>query len=145
MLLHQELSAPQVISYLMEYDDHFTSHRFVSFNWSGPEKYVNSMMPLSGNPLASDNIVHTRTNTQLTPDSVMSAIEDDAPLADSSASDCEEAFTVSGAPPSELLNHSDNDLNMHTVHGVNADDTRDHGTHNDEVFLVLDSSNHLVT
>ena len=29
MISHQELSAPQVVSYLMNYDDHFTSHKFV--------------------------------------------------------------------------------------------------------------------
>ena len=47
MLSHQELSAPQVILYLMNFDDHFTSHKFVSFNWSGPESYVDKTLPVS--------------------------------------------------------------------------------------------------
>ena len=48
MISHQELSVPQIISYLMDYGDHFTSHTYAPFPWIGAEKYVDKIAPLDG-------------------------------------------------------------------------------------------------
>ncbi|KIM73533.1 hypothetical protein PILCRDRAFT_15186 [Piloderma croceum F 1598] len=40
MISHQELSAQLVCSYLMDYEDHFTSHKFRNLYWTTFEKYV---------------------------------------------------------------------------------------------------------
>lgn len=45
MLTHQELSAQQVASYLMDYENHFTSHNFKSLYWISFEKCLDSMDP----------------------------------------------------------------------------------------------------
>ncbi|KAK0452778.1 uncharacterized protein EV420DRAFT_1246074, partial [Desarmillaria tabescens] len=45
MLSHQELSAQQVSSYLMEYEDHFTSHEFQGLYWTSFESYIKKQMP----------------------------------------------------------------------------------------------------
>ncbi|KAF6744733.1 hypothetical protein DFP72DRAFT_825280, partial [Ephemerocybe angulata] len=39
MVSHQELSAQQVISYLMDLEDHFASHRFRNLYWTSFERY----------------------------------------------------------------------------------------------------------
>ncbi|RXW17049.1 hypothetical protein EST38_g8796 [Candolleomyces aberdarensis] len=46
ILARQELSAPQVASYLMDYEDHFTSHGFRRLFWTAVEKYVDGHFPL---------------------------------------------------------------------------------------------------
>lgn len=46
MISHQELSTPQIASYLMDYGDHFTSHSFAPFYWKTAELYVDKQMPL---------------------------------------------------------------------------------------------------
>ena len=45
LISHQELSAQQVVSYLLDFDDHFTSHQFVNVVWSSFENYVNESDP----------------------------------------------------------------------------------------------------
>ena len=40
MVSHQEMSAQQVASYLMGYEDHFTSHRFNCLYWASFERYI---------------------------------------------------------------------------------------------------------
>ncbi|KAH9853907.1 hypothetical protein C2E23DRAFT_713732, partial [Lenzites betulinus] len=47
IMSNQELSAQQVASYLMDYEDHFTSHRFANLYWPSFERYVQRTMPLS--------------------------------------------------------------------------------------------------
>ncbi|KAL1941342.1 hypothetical protein VTO73DRAFT_7159 [Trametes versicolor] len=46
LISNQELSAQQVVSYLMDYDDHFTSHRFANLYWTSFENLVNKTHPL---------------------------------------------------------------------------------------------------
>jgi hypothetical protein len=46
MISHQEMSAQQVASYLMEYEDHFTSHKFSNLYWASFERYVNRDDPI---------------------------------------------------------------------------------------------------
>ena len=41
MISHQELSAQQVCSYLMGFEDHFTSHKFRNIFWTSFEKLIN--------------------------------------------------------------------------------------------------------
>ncbi|KAH7917509.1 hypothetical protein BV22DRAFT_1026194, partial [Leucogyrophana mollusca] len=45
MLSHQELSAQQVCSYLMDFEDHFTSHSYRSFFWTSFENRVEKQDP----------------------------------------------------------------------------------------------------
>ena len=45
MISHQELSAQQVCSYLMEYGDHYTSHEFKKLYWTAFEKFINDEDP----------------------------------------------------------------------------------------------------
>ncbi|KAJ6527536.1 hypothetical protein B0H19DRAFT_969685 [Mycena capillaripes] len=45
MIAKQELSAQQVVSYLMDYEDHFTSHKFNSLYWTSFEKFINDEDP----------------------------------------------------------------------------------------------------
>ncbi|RXW18892.1 hypothetical protein EST38_g6956 [Candolleomyces aberdarensis] len=47
ILARQELSAPQVASYLMDYEDHFTSHTFRRLFWTPVERYVDECFPLN--------------------------------------------------------------------------------------------------
>ena len=41
----QELSAPQVASYVLELEDHFTSHKFRHLYWPSFESYLNRQLP----------------------------------------------------------------------------------------------------
>ncbi|THU76714.1 hypothetical protein K435DRAFT_591017, partial [Dendrothele bispora CBS 962.96] len=45
MISQQELSAQQVCSYLMDLEDHFTSHSFRRLYWSNVERYINDIEP----------------------------------------------------------------------------------------------------
>ena len=40
LISHQERSAQQVVSYLMDFEDHFTSHRYVNVFWTTYEQFV---------------------------------------------------------------------------------------------------------
>ncbi|KAJ6556239.1 hypothetical protein B0H19DRAFT_994488, partial [Mycena capillaripes] len=41
MISQQELSAQQVASYLMDFEDHFTSHAYRNFYWTSFESFIN--------------------------------------------------------------------------------------------------------
>jgi hypothetical protein len=45
MISHQELSGPQVCSYLLDLEDHFTSHSFNNLYWTSFEKYIKAENP----------------------------------------------------------------------------------------------------
>ena len=45
MISHQELSAQQVASYLMDYEDHFTSHEYRNLFWTSFESFINKEDP----------------------------------------------------------------------------------------------------
>src|SRR5271163_1712438 len=45
MISHQELSAQQVCSYLMDFEDHFTSHEYKNLYWTSFEKFINDEQP----------------------------------------------------------------------------------------------------
>ncbi|KAJ7065126.1 hypothetical protein B0H15DRAFT_926038 [Mycena belliarum] len=45
MIAKQELSSQQVVSYLMDFEDHFTSHKFKNLYWTGFEKFINDEDP----------------------------------------------------------------------------------------------------
>ncbi|KAG1859906.1 hypothetical protein C8R48DRAFT_714127 [Suillus tomentosus] len=45
MISHQELSAQQVSSYLLDFGDHYTSHQFQNLFWTSFEKYFEEMLP----------------------------------------------------------------------------------------------------
>ncbi|KAF8202896.1 hypothetical protein BJ912DRAFT_841759 [Pholiota molesta] len=45
MISHQELSAQQVASYLMDYEDHFTSHKYRNLFWTSFEAFINKEIP----------------------------------------------------------------------------------------------------
>ncbi|TEB33499.1 hypothetical protein FA13DRAFT_1627074, partial [Coprinellus micaceus] len=45
MLSRQELSAPQVASFLMDYEDHFSSHNFRCLFWTSAESFIERCLP----------------------------------------------------------------------------------------------------
>ena len=45
LIAHQELSAQQVCSYLMEYGDHYTSHTYRNLFWTMYENFLDADMP----------------------------------------------------------------------------------------------------
>ncbi|KAJ6630025.1 hypothetical protein B0H10DRAFT_2361763 [Mycena sp. CBHHK59/15] len=45
MIAKQELSAQRVVSYLMDFEDHFTSHKYNNLYWTGFEKFINDEDP----------------------------------------------------------------------------------------------------
>jgi len=45
MISQQELSAQQVVSYLLDYEDHFTSHNFNRLFWTAFEAHINNEIP----------------------------------------------------------------------------------------------------
>ncbi|KAJ7200368.1 hypothetical protein GGX14DRAFT_312675, partial [Mycena pura] len=45
MLSQQELSAQQVASYLMDFEDHFTSHSYRNLYWTSFESFINNELP----------------------------------------------------------------------------------------------------
>ena len=45
MISHQELSAQQVCSYLMDFEDHFTSHNYEKLFWTSFEAFLNVQDP----------------------------------------------------------------------------------------------------
>lgn len=45
MLSRQELSAPQVASYLMDFGDHYASHSFRCLFWTAAERFVDECIP----------------------------------------------------------------------------------------------------
>jgi hypothetical protein len=45
MISHQELSAQQVCSYLMDFEDHFTSHEYRNLYWMNFEKFIDNEDP----------------------------------------------------------------------------------------------------
>ncbi|KAJ7748830.1 hypothetical protein DFH07DRAFT_694802, partial [Mycena maculata] len=45
MIAKQELSSQQVVSYLMDFEDHFTSHKFNNLYWTGFESFINEEDP----------------------------------------------------------------------------------------------------
>ncbi|KAJ7846949.1 hypothetical protein B0H14DRAFT_2308849, partial [Mycena olivaceomarginata] len=45
MISQQELSAQQVASYLMDFEDHFTSHSYRNLCWTAFEAFINKELP----------------------------------------------------------------------------------------------------
>ncbi|KAJ7127587.1 hypothetical protein C8R43DRAFT_821883, partial [Mycena crocata] len=45
MISNQELSAQQVVSYLMDFEDHFTSHKYTNLYWTSLEGFINTEDP----------------------------------------------------------------------------------------------------
>ena len=141
MLSHQELSAAQVISYLMDYDNHFTSHKFVPFNWSSPENYVNRAMPL----MATDN-------ADISIESAVPNEHDPGLQPDSSSPDTDDTDPVPATLSSALLNQDLEDYDMHSEDVDDqqspapsvADDVTVRNADGDEVVLHLDDSNNPV-
>ncbi|KAH9855236.1 hypothetical protein C2E23DRAFT_714714, partial [Lenzites betulinus] len=45
LISNQELSAQQVASYLLDFEDHFTSHDFANLYWTSFERFINKAVP----------------------------------------------------------------------------------------------------
>jgi len=60
MVSHQELSAQQVATYLMEFEDHFTSHEYKNIYWTGFDAYVAGCLSLNQGD-ENTNISHEET------------------------------------------------------------------------------------
>ena len=70
MISQQELSAPQVASYLLDLEDHFTSHTFQKLFWANFEQYINKIIPLPDPAsIISSNIYNDNDNEHTAEDS----------------------------------------------------------------------------
>jgi len=75
LVSHQELSAQQVASYLMDFEDHFTSHTFRPLYWTSFERRIEVEQPspecyqkkyiTSDNPNQIEDNIHTHIESQL--------------------------------------------------------------------------------
>ncbi|KAF8232229.1 hypothetical protein L208DRAFT_1065801, partial [Tricholoma matsutake] len=78
MISHQELSSQQVMSYLLDFEDHFTSHEFNNLFWTTAEASINSKSPspecYSHRPPSNENQAHV----SLSEDNIES--ENDKPI-----------------------------------------------------------------
>ncbi|KAJ7443548.1 hypothetical protein FB451DRAFT_960143, partial [Mycena latifolia] len=66
LISKQELSAQQVVSYLMDFEDHFTSHEYVNLYWTSLEGLINKEDPINlGDALedAEENLLLDSTDT----------------------------------------------------------------------------------
>ena len=71
MVAQQELSGQQVASYLLDLEDHFSSHTFEPLYWTNYERIVDKMLPLSVNfgvCSNEDDVSEDHDNNNLTND-----------------------------------------------------------------------------
>lgn len=140
MISHQELSAPQVISYLMGYDDHFTSHKFTCFHWRTAESFIDKQLPLSSHVI---------------PDTVDSAEgnHDTNVIGDHNINVCPvasekimEAGHSTNNTNDGLLPFSDTDAaGKFATDSTTDNDVRAVIDGDEDVFLHVDSNNNIVT
>ena len=86
LISQQELSSQQVMSYLLDYDDHFMSHSFKSLYWTAFENYVNKQIPSPGPEC------YTIPNLQQQPiqsDSNLQSVQNDTPNQNEMSNDCD--------------------------------------------------------
>jgi hypothetical protein len=90
MLSQQELSAQQVASYLLDFEDHFTSHTYRNLYWTSFEDFINREDP-SPECYVSKRSVSSTPSEENNPNSDRAVEPDAAPDADSdSDSDSED-------------------------------------------------------
>ncbi|KAJ7130121.1 hypothetical protein C8R43DRAFT_835351, partial [Mycena crocata] len=74
MVAQQELSGQQVASYIMGFEDHFTSHRYANLYWPALERFINSERPspecYRKTPVAQTSDIDPPTDPDL-PDTVV--------------------------------------------------------------------------
>ena len=147
MISHQELSAPQVVSYLMDYDEHFTSHKFVRFNWLSIERYVNNLSPLDPVAIApednrsapTDSIFDSQqTDSEFVADSELVEPPDEPPAYSSDVDnsmdiDMDAAHTIEDAAP--------NDSNPMSPDSILV---QDDCVDDEEVVLHVDEADNLI-
>ncbi|KAF8214481.1 hypothetical protein K438DRAFT_1435091, partial [Mycena galopus ATCC 62051] len=63
MISQQELSGQQVASYLMDFEDHFTSHNYRNFYWTAFEAFINQQLP-SPECYPSKQATHTSESSE---------------------------------------------------------------------------------
>lgn len=71
IISRQELSAPQVMSYLLDLEDHFTSHTFRKFYWTSFEKFIDRGAPLTdlrSNEHYSENVDPVESDSETSDD-----------------------------------------------------------------------------
>ena len=67
IISHQELSSQQVASYLMDYEDHFTSHEYQNLYWPSFENHINREQP-SPECYPSSEKINNLTGTENDPE-----------------------------------------------------------------------------
>ena len=55
LISHQELSAQKVASYLMDFEDHFTSHQFRNLYWRSMETFIDREEHENENKVTTDS------------------------------------------------------------------------------------------
>lgn len=98
MISHQEMSAQQVAAYLMGFEDHFTSHKFVNVFWTSFECFVDSYDPSPECYHLKASNTHTEDKTTNTEDSDVDSDDDtvelDNDLQENNASVLDDEVTI---------------------------------------------------
>ncbi|KAG1843115.1 hypothetical protein DFJ58DRAFT_731741 [Suillus subalutaceus] len=76
MISHQELSAQQVCSYLMDFEDHFTSHEYRNLYWTNFESFIEECNPSPECNQPSDTMKDTDSDENNTEKNLDAADED---------------------------------------------------------------------
>jgi len=101
MISQQELSAPQVASYLLDLEDHFTSHKFQKLFWVNFERYIDKFVPLAN---SSDESIDNNNNNDPTPEAHTTTTESNAgePTEDAESTEDDEVV-VETLPNGDLI------------------------------------------
>ena len=110
MISHQELLAQQVASYLMEYEDHFTSHEYCNLYWTSFEAFLNKQDPSPecyqhrSVPIVNEELTDNNESQILNENMASDTIAlDDNEHEDSSEEECFEEIRVSAPSADELV------------------------------------------
>lgn len=95
MISHQELSSQQVASYLMDYEDHFTSHSYRNLNWPAAEHLIDQQDP---SPECKTRSACSMLTEYMNDDE--SAVDDDEPEADEPTNICDDNLELGDEPES---------------------------------------------
>lgn len=84
MISHQELSAQQVCSYLMDFGDHYTSHEFRNLYWTAFERFIDHEDPMPNNQLRQQSPSSDHSSCENTDYENSDHAEEDSEQADTS-------------------------------------------------------------
>ena len=143
MISHQELSAPQVASYLLDYNDYFTSHSSIPFYWRSAEAYVNKEKPLVNRISAESSHSTNDESATMHSSSRTSPVGEASPQSEPDILDTSDPqHTSTSLYHSQSNEESEETPDADLLEGQN--DADNVSEDEDEVVLQLDSQKNLV-